>query len=198
MTVILNTADVSGGTPTISNGGRTIASGTDGVTMRSRTNVGSSRPFYFEVLIGSGAGVTNFVGCVTNSSQALGTLESTETNKGILFGGDGNWYSDNVPEYGSFSSTGTSGDRICVAVDPVNGRIWARINNGTWNSSGTANPATNTEGKNIADFGTKLYAVGGSNFSYAPVTYAFAKADWSYTAPTGFGPLPRRRTITVG
>jgi hypothetical protein len=83
-------------------------------------------------------------------------------------------------------------DRICVAVDPASGLYWARLNNGNWNNSGTADPATGTGG----------YAFAGSMSGVTDITFAaysanpsnalrscFDSGQWSYSAPSGFSAL---------
>lgn len=185
---------------TFSNGNRTVASTVDGGGAWTRSTHGSSTPFYLEFVYEN----TNQEYGICSLSQAINTLGDIEPNKGIaIYTNTTNWYwySDNVPEYGQFSTgIGSVGARLCVACNPVNGRIWARLNNGNWNNSGTANPASNTEGINISDFGSKLYAVAKSSYTYAPATAYFATADWTYSAPSGFTEIPeiRRRVITVG
>ena len=198
MSVTLNPADVAGSTPTFSNGNRSIASSVDSSGSWARSTSGSTKPFYAECVYDN----TNNEYGICSATQAINTLGDSEPNKGVAIYTNAThwfWYSDNIPQYGQFSTgTGSVGARLCVAVDPVNGRAWARLNNGNWNNSGTANPATNTEGINISDFGSKLYMVAKSSFTYLTATIYFASADWTYSPPSGFGPIPRRRIITVG
>jgi hypothetical protein len=204
MPVTFNPSDVYG-TPILADGNLTVSTSTDGVWMYARTNHGSSTPFYFEFRVKNEAGVSNYWAQVTTLTQAMDTILSSDPNVGIQIAADGYWYSDNVPAYDQFSgSAASNGDRICVAVDPVNSRIWARINNGNWNNSGTANPATNTGGKDITEIvaaGPKLYVVTGARFGpYITQTFDFASTSWSYSAPAGFTEIPeiRRRVIVVG
>lgn len=67
-------------------------------------------------------------------------------------------YINNSPSY-SVATTPTNGDYICIAVDTDNARAWFRVNVGTWNNSGTANPATNTGGIDISGLGSLVFVV---------------------------------------
>lgn len=74
-------------------------------------------------------------------------------------------------------------DIVDVAVDVPNLKVWFRKNGtGNWNASGTANPATNTEGVAM-DTGTWYPFFAGMNGT--GVTARFAD-DASGTAPSGF------------
>jgi hypothetical protein len=165
-----------------------MASGTDGVGMFSRSTVGSATPFYFECERPSN---TSIEYGITNGTQVLVDNNGSEPNKGVAIYFNGThwyWYSDNIPDYSQISTgAGSAGDRLCVAVDPVNGRAWARLNSGNWNNSGTADPATNTGGINISDFGSTLYAWVKSSYTYTPATVYLTSGDWTHSAPSGFG-----------
>jgi hypothetical protein len=78
---------------------------------------------------------------------------------------------------------------ICVAVDLTNSRIWFRANAGPWNQSGTADPATNTGGINIA-------ALFPTNAAFAELTMSaiqasalignFGATAFAQSVPSGF------------
>lgn len=85
--------------------------------------------------------------------------------------------------YGGDISDYAINDIMDVAVDVPNLKIWFRKNgSGTWNLSGTANPATNTGGA-VLTSGTLYPVFGGSN---GPIVTAFFADDASGTAPSGF------------
>jgi hypothetical protein len=79
------------------------------------------------------------------------------------------------------------GDRYGFAIDLDANLVWARRNNGNWNASGTANPATGTGGLSIGDLSERdigpTSVVRDFQESH---TYRFKSADWIDTAPSGF------------
>ena len=182
----LNPSDVSG-TPTLSNGNLTIATSVDGTVQWARSTIGSSSPFYCELLCGSSSGSGNQIIAITNATQVLATLTDVSPNKGVQADDTGFYYSDNVPVYSQYGAAGASGNRICLVVK--NGKIYVRLNAGNWNNSGTADPVTEVGGINISSIGTVLYVAVGSKYSYIPVTIAFAAGSWLYTPPSGVGAL---------
>lgn len=89
-----------------------------------------------------------------------------------------------------------AGDVVCIAFDPGSKLIWFRVNNGSWNNDGTANPATGVGG--IDTNSTSNLTTGPvywPNSSYPGVTFStaggcmtasFDDAEWAYSAPSGF------------
>jgi hypothetical protein len=77
---------------------------------------------------------------------------------------------------------------ICVAVDLNNDRIWFRLNNGTWNNSGAADPATNVGGIDISN----LFATAGA----APV--ALFQGNTGIVATANFGATAFAQTVPSG
>lgn len=147
----------------------------------------SSGKFYYE------AQFTNFgsiprIG-VCHSAWNVSTQELGDSANGISIRPDnGNvYYNGSNPATGLF--TGTTSDRICVAWDYANHKIWFRKNNGSWDGT-TDDPATNTGGySNFTPSGTAYpaYEVNGAT---ASVTVYFDSASWLYSAPSGFSALP--------
>jgi hypothetical protein len=81
-----------------------------------------------------------------------------------------------------------SNDVVMIAVDMDNGSMWVG-KNGTWfNSSGTANPATNTDPRWTGLTGTTWFPVYASYGTGSPPTANanFGQRPFSYTPPTGF------------
>jgi hypothetical protein len=93
----------------------------------------------------------------------------------------------------------TIGSVLDFEVDLVNQTMWARLNGGNWNASGTANPATNIGGFSISFFGTAAVfawasfgdtlAVQVANFGAAPFTYAISSGftPWNGAASGATG-----------
>jgi hypothetical protein len=83
----------------------------------------------------------------------------------------------------------TSGDVLMFAVDSDNGTMWVG-RNGTWyNTSGTANPATNTDPR-FSSIPSGLFAgVNLPNPASGGVSMNFGQQGFAYTPPSGFKAL---------
>jgi hypothetical protein len=79
-----------------------------------------------------------------------------------------------------------AGSVICFAVDFTAQLLWARQGAaGSWNGSGTANPATGTGGLSIAAISGPLFALmAGANLD--KVTANFGDSAFTGTVPSGF------------
>ena len=89
------------------------------------------------------------------------------------------------------------GDVVGLAVDFDNWRMWWRVNGGNWNNSGTANPATNTEGVPLNSGSLVTFPTG---VPYFPIIYQlqitadppqqtianFGATSYTNTPPAGF------------
>lgn len=155
--------------------------GTGSGAVRTTSGVSSGK-YYFEVtattIAGTGCGVgiamgtvsfTSFLSLATGGAVALYT-GTNYVNGSSVSGSLGSW---------------SNGDVICVALDLTNNEVWFRRNNGNWNGSGTANPATNTGGYSISGLTSPIYgAMMISNT--AAMTANFGQNSFSYSAPSGF------------
>jgi len=90
----------------------------------------------------------------------------------------------------------TSGNVLMFAVDSDNGTMWVG-RNGTWyNTSGTANPATNTDPR-FSSIPSGLFAgVNLPNPASGGVSMNFGQRPFSYTPPTGFKALNTKNLTT--
>lgn len=83
----------------------------------------------------------------------------------------------------------TSGDVLMFAVDADNSTMWVG-RNGTWyNTSGTANPATNTDPRFSSIPSGMFPGVNLPNPASGGVTMNFGQRAFSYTPPSGFKAL---------
>lgn len=130
------------------------------------------------------------------AGQRLGVANASAPLDGTDLGDDANscgycadgTVSCNGTNVGASISTYTTGDVISVAFDIDNGKIWFKVNSGNWNNDGSADPATNTNGKAVATTGPffaalslRFFGVGASS----QMTADFAPAS----PPSGFGNL---------
>lgn len=95
-------------------------------------------------------------------------------------------YFTNATDSGfSLGAAIVAGDRVDIAIDTGLPAIWFRLNNGNWNNSGAADPATGTGGwPTTGTSMTTLYAAVAHDV--AKSTAQFASGSWTNPAPSGF------------
>ena len=181
---IWNASDKSAGM-TLSNGSLEAAGGGSGEVGVRSTNSYTSGKCYFEypvitALVGGGSAVG-----IANSLAVLTTMGSAAANAALCFDG---------VIYVSGSNTGINigaiqGASMQVAVDLGAELIWMRNAGGTWNNSGTANPATGVGGIDISGCftanTTAAYAAFVANGA-SDITVNFGATAFAYTIPAGF------------
>jgi hypothetical protein len=143
--------------------------------------------YYFEILWSSSLGGGD-TGCgIATAAAVLSSIGVSAVGAALVF------VSGNV--YFNGSNVGSAGTMpgapftICVAADLGNSRIWFRPNGGNWNNSGTANPATNAGGFNIAALfpGSAAYPVMALNLNTTPTyTANFGATAFAQPVPSGF------------
>jgi hypothetical protein len=108
----------------------------------------STGKWYFEVTVGSTyAGGDTGPGIMTFAA-ARDTFGQNATGGVIVYPAGAIYY--NGSPAGLNIGAQTAGNIIGVAVDLTNMKIWFRVQLGSWNGSGTDNPATNTGGISIS------------------------------------------------
>lgn len=166
----------AGGTTNVIATSPAIASATES----TRWAVGN---LYFEVDIQFLAGTPAVGICsywFTPSAQTIGT-----TIDSIAYQSNGQVRINNATI--ATISAFAAGDTVCLAYHPGLQLIWFRVNNGSWNNDGTANPATAVGGISTATWRAERafpavgWSVGGTTFRAR-----FADADWLYANPSGF------------
>lgn len=149
--------------------------------------------YYFEVTIGAAHGNNDSVAVVypgTVYSSVIGGQGGI-----ICFNGASGVIYNNGTNTGSTVGSWSAGDVICAAVDFYGGNVWFRRNNGNWNGSGTANPATGTGGiggGTISSSGPLCVPVltfgGTGTLSGDNMTANFGQSAFAYAVPSGFTP----------
>lgn len=91
------------------------------------------------------------------------------------------------------------GDIIGIAYNSGTKTIWFRVNNGSWNNDGGANPATGAGGIDLnvnsqLDIATDYWPNGtypayGFSITGSLITATFDDAEWTYSAPSGFNSI---------
>jgi len=193
---VWNTLDK--GTVTVTNGNLTAvpaASGTHAI--RGAIGLPTSGKWYWETTV-NGLGYGTALGIASSTSDVTTGPSSAETRT-FQWGSWFNTYNSGVVQYGtnqavtggtnwSSASQLAASDVLMIAVDMTNGSMWVG-KNGTWfNTSGTANPATNTDPRWTGLSGTTWFPYMSGYGTTSPVTsdINFGQRPFSYTAPTGY------------
>lgn len=153
----------------------------------SRTARGVSGKYYFELSYDA----FDDGNPITMAEYASGADVFTIGDASGLGGtvGEMGLSADNTTLTVSLGAFNQATDVVCFAIDYDNGKFWGRINNGNWNASGTANPATNTGGLTLSS--TALQRIHASVFSFTgsnSFTLDSNEASFAYTPPAGFDP----------
>jgi len=189
------------GTITASDGNLTVTSGADQAGIRSTIAIPQSGKYYWEVTCNT-LGYINQIGLASSSKSMTNIHDSgaTVSNRGWGFGSWFSSFNGNVTKFKSDVGGGSPGtnwtgvgnpaatDVLMVAYDSDNGSLWFG-KNGTWfDSSGTADPATNTDPRfsGLSD-GTEWFALWAGYSTYSPnYTANFGQSGFTHTPPTGF------------
>jgi hypothetical protein len=138
---------------------------------------------------------------IVNASEVIANAAIFGDANGVSYlQGGGVWTNYNT-YFGPFTTIGTftTGSVVSLAVDTINGNFWLRVNGGSWNAGGGANPATNTGGYGLnsgtggsfCTLGTgpyyAAYTVEYDGTNYSSITANFGATSYAYTAPAGFG-----------
>lgn len=187
MAVIWNSGDASANV-TLSGGSlvATMSSATQGA-VRGNTSFAAGK-LYFEATLTNLSGSAWSVGWA-NSAAALGTAMGTDTKSVVYRPNQGGQAFFNNGALGTdyFPSVG---DTVCVAFDIGALKIWFKVNNGLWNGSATADPATGAGGYSVATIAAGPYfPVFGDAGSGGAVTARFGATDFWFAIPSGFSGL---------
>jgi len=147
----------------------------------------ASGKYYAEATYTAAPGSFDLGFGVANASEALTGFAFLDNNGAGQYSGDTRFLLNGSALF-SWGVAPAQGDVIGIAVDIGAGKIWARINGGTWNNDGAADPATGTNGANIAAITGSLYALawcGGSTTQ--SITVNFGATSYANAAPSGFG-----------
>jgi hypothetical protein len=191
------------GNITTSDGNLTVTSGADQAGIRGTIAIPQSGKYYWEITCNT-LGYINQIGLASSSKSMTNIHDSgaTVSNRGWGFGSWFSSFNSNVTKFQSdvAGSQGTNWtgvgnpaatDVLMVAYDSDNGSLWFG-KNGTWfDSSGTADPATNTDPRfSGLNDGTEWFALWAAYSTYSPnYTANFGQSGFTYTPPTGFSAL---------
>jgi len=187
------------GTVTVSEANMAAVPAADVHAIRATVGLPATGKWYWEIAV-SALGYGTGLGIANNASVNTTGAASAETRT-YQFGSWFNSFNGGVVQYGTSqaitgatnwtaASQPAANDVIMVAVDMDNGSMWVG-KNGTWfNSSGTANPATNTDPRWTGLTGTTWFAYMAGYTTTAVTSRAnFGQRAFSYTPPSGFKAL---------
>jgi hypothetical protein len=195
-TVTWNPSDIQG-TMTLSNGNLTVTPTSSTNSMVRGTLGATGGKLYFEV-VGTATLASAYVGVATSAALAGNIISSVALGFMTLGPSSGNIWFNGSNTGLSLGATITT-QTVCVAIDLVNGLGWFRLNNGNWNGSGTANPATGTGGVNIAALfpGNPCFPAV-ATFSTNVATVNFGATAFAQAIPSGFLPWATVATTVQG
>lgn len=179
------------GTPTnvtLSNGNLTAthSSATNNSGARS-TTFKSSGKYYFEVTVGATHGQNDAIGIVS-SGTAYVNLANGQGGP-VLALTTGTIWGNNLNS-GSTLGAVVAGNVVCFAINSDTGLFWVRKNNGNWNASAPANPATGVGGIVGGAVGTPGAPIigfsGTGTLAGDNMTANFGVSAFTGAAPSGF------------
>jgi hypothetical protein len=186
---IWNTADKSANVTVSGADSLTVTTTSATLGGARATNSITTAKTYFEVLLNTQTG-TNFVIGWANATASLAAIIGGDKN-GVseLLVNSGVFFFNNA-NLGTAIGNAATGQTVCIAFDPVAKLIWARINNGFWNNSASADPATGVGGASVSTINAGPYFPAFSaNASGASLTAKFGATDFNYAIPAGFSAL---------
>lgn len=163
------------------NHGTAVAS--TAISSASVGNRYSGNALYYEAVVDTLAGIVGIGMCNVNHGHGASTLGANVNS--FIYQSNGQVRCNNVTL--ATISNFVQGDRISVAYHPGAQLVWFKVNAGSWNNDGTANPATFTGGIDVSTFYT-LMVMPAVSFSVtdAGVSFEFSAASFTYTPPSGY------------
>jgi hypothetical protein len=181
-----NPAD-KGANITLSNGNLTIANSSTVAGVRGTTSKTTGKVYYEMSWTGSNFNFLTSSGCGVSLSTAS-LISTNPPGVAYLRLSNGEIMNNGVAS-GTILGAVTSGQTICMAFDIAARRIWFRVNNGLWNNSGSADPASNVGGLDVsATFtaGASLYPHASASSGVTAGTVDFGATSFAFSIPSGF------------
>jgi hypothetical protein len=169
---------------TFSNGDLTVTAAVGGGSGKVWTLDKVGKSYLEATLDATAGGWQGAIGLILSNKAFTGWGGSTDSF-GVM--ADGDMWLEGVSQGDLGGDLGVGGV-LCMAVDRPNDLVWVRHNNGNWNGSATANPATGVGGISISGLpagnlfiGVYLDAPIGAAMTIRPTA-----AEWTIGAPAGF------------
>ena len=162
----------------------TLSSAVQGAVRSSTTRANETAgKYYAEFLVVNQPTTVSFRVGIQNNSTALITTASGSFN----IRHDAVVFINSTSSSLDLGANLVTGDVVCVAWDAGAERVWFRVNNGLWNNSGSADPATGTGGSDASSAAAGNHSLWfyGSDAAQA-VTIRTETAEFTQTGPSGF------------
>lgn len=151
-------------------------------------------PLYFEAEMVAKVG-TPSVGIV-NYFYSFGALTLGTNSNSIAYNSDGTVKLNNATL--TTISAYAAGDVVSVAYHPTAKLIWFRVNSGSWNNDGLANPATLTGGIDTSNFvAERVFPAVGFSTGGSIWDGHFSTASFAYSVPTGYNSIEEAVVTTA-
>lgn len=174
----LNPSDKKNANVVLSGGNLTVTGNDAGGNNWVRSTSVQTGKRYVEI---TATTVSNTVIGIANSGPM--TFPGADANSFGLFSSGAGSINGTFP---SWAPSYASGNVVCMAVDLTAKLVWFRVGAGNWNGSGTANPATATEGFDISAYtGSPHYFIVSGNQTHV-ATVNFGASAFAQTPPAGF------------
>ncbi|TPI10275.1 hypothetical protein [Mesorhizobium sp. B4-1-1] len=167
---------------TLSNGSLTASHSNSSNAIARSKHAKASGKYYVEFTVGIWANTNDGIGFAYANATAT-NVTANGSNSTAVYRSGNIWAS---------GSTGTSlgsvanGDRIDAAIDLDNKLVWYRKNGGSWNNSGTADPATGTGGKSLSGVPGVSPFVGFGTATGQSATINVGDTSFVGSVPSGF------------
>lgn len=134
----------------------------------------------------------------TPGSAGVGLANASQSSAdGAFLGESGSnslgWFADgtaflNNATVGTWA-TFAQGNRLRLAVDRMNNKIWGAVGTGNWNNSGTDNPETNSGGVSISAITGTLFVALSQHDGNDVTSIVASRRSLLYALPRGFSIL---------
>jgi hypothetical protein len=156
--------------------------------------------YYFEYTLTTFAGGSGVAVGLGTTASAYSGMSTLSTHGNMVFVGSGQIWSDTNNSIFTLGRALISGDRVCVAADLTNSRVWIRLNSGLWQGAPGNDPtiADGTHGGAATPAGTLVPFVtfgnglsGGSGVANNVITANFGGSPFVGVVPTGYTGWPQ-------
>jgi len=193
------------GSLSFANGNLTaIGAGVAGIQTAKATQGASSGQYYFEFYVNETLTTTTGIGVARNVTLGSSYF-NTATDGVVLYSTGGIWVNGSQVTANNATLSYLAGQVVGVALDLDNDRIWMRVSDSIWNNDASANPATNTNGKDISSLAGNILPAfccnNGANIKFSLNNTNYTKlpgpAGFTVGPPTSIVTSLRRRRLIV-
>jgi hypothetical protein len=144
--------------------------------------------YYFEMGVNVSSSTYNGIGAMSSAWSGVFSGSQGVQNLTGVTPAPSSVITSNGVNTGLSLGASVAGDVFCFAIDLTARLAWIRRNNGNWNASGSADPATGVGGVVVASIVTfaPYVSFSSSSVSTDAVTANFGASSYAFTPPSGF------------